>query len=194
MRSSAWTLTATTLLLLCLGSFSWAMFRFFSRPAGVSTGAKAIGVCGLVFGFFHFRAILGSPGLSPSGGLTAVGFYLAALGLFWWAIQTNSGRPLSAVFSPDVPEHLIQEGPYRFIRHPFYCAYLLTWMGGVMATQQLLLLATVVVMFAMYLRAARMEEEKFGCSPLGLSYELYQARTGLFFPNPIKLVKPRGVK
>jgi len=166
------------------------MLRFFSRPAGTSIGAKVIGVCGFVFGFLHLVAILRCPSQSGAQEFFATGFYLAALGLFWWAIQTNSRRPLSAVFSPDVPEHLIQEGPYRFIRHPFYCSYLLTWMGGVMATQQVWLLATVAVMFAIYLRAARMEEEKFGCSSLGPRYQMYQARTGLFLPNPIKLLAP----
>jgi|HubBroStandDraft_6_1064221.scaffolds.fasta_scaffold1306340_1 protein-S-isoprenylcysteine O-methyltransferase Ste14 len=194
MTSSAWTLTAAVLLLLCLGSFLWAMVRFFSRPAGASTGAKIIGLCGFVFGFLHLRAIFQADAQSSAHEGSAAVFYVAALGLFWWAVRTNLKRPLSAIFSRDVPEHLIQEGPYRFIRHPFYCSYLLTWMGGVLATQQLLLLVTVAVMFALYLCAARMEEQKFGCSSLGPRYERYQARTGLFLPNPIKLMTQRGVR
>jgi protein-S-isoprenylcysteine O-methyltransferase Ste14 len=194
MTSSDGTLTAAVLLLSCLGSFLWAIVRFFPRPAGASTGAKVIGVCTVVFGFLHLRAILQFDRPGAAHEVTGAGFYLAALGLFWWAVCINSKRPLSAVFSPDVPEHLIQEGPYRFIRHPFYCSYLLTWMGGVMATQQFWLLVTVAVMFALYLRAARIEEEKFGCSSLGTKYQQYQARTGLFFPNPIKLITPGSVR
>jgi protein-S-isoprenylcysteine O-methyltransferase Ste14 len=176
----------------CLGSFLWAMLKFFSRPTGPTTGAKVISVCGVAFGALHLWAILLVPNPAPWRALVACWFYGCALGLFWWAIRTNFRRPLSAAFSQDLPIHLIQEGPYRFIRHPFYCSYLLTWAAGVVASANAWLLPTVVVMFAIYLRAARMEEQKFGDSPLGSRYQRYQARTGLFFPNPIKLMAARG--
>lgn len=192
--SSVWTMTSAALLLLCLGSFFWGMLKFFSRPSGVSGGAKAIGLCGFVFGFVHLGTIVASPGVGASQGISAAAFYLTALSLFWWAIRTNSQRPLSAVLSPDIPEHLIQEGPYRFMRHPFYCSYLLTWTAGVLATQQLWLLSTVAVMFGIYLYAAKKEEEKFERSPLAPGYRRYQARTGRFFPNPIKLIAGPAVE
>jgi protein-S-isoprenylcysteine O-methyltransferase Ste14 len=192
--SSIWTIISAVLLLLCLGSFFWGMLRFFSRPAGVSRGAKAIGLCGFAFGFLHLGAIVASPGVGATQALSAAAFYLTALWLFWWAIQANSPRPLSAVLSPDIPEHLMQDGPYRFIRHPFYCSYILTWTAGVVATQQLWLLSTVAVMFGIYLYAAKKEEEKFERSSLGPSYQQYQARTGRFFPNPVKLIAGPAVE
>src|SRR5580693_4050581 len=99
MTFSAWTLTAAALLLACLSSFLWAMVRFFSRPAGVSTDAKIVAFCGFVFGFLHLRAILQSDGQGAAHEVSAAVFYLVALGLFWWTVQTNSRRPLSAIFS-----------------------------------------------------------------------------------------------
>ena len=190
MRPSA--IILAVLLLLCLGSFLWAMLRFFAQPAGTSAGAKAIGLCGFVFGFLHLFSILESPASNPSRTTLAATLYTTALVLFWWSIFTNLRRPLSAVFSPDTPEHLIQDGPYRFIRHPFYCSYLLTWMAGALATQQAWLLATVAVMFFAYLRAAKVEEEKFQHSSFAQSYEAYRARTGLFVPSPAKWIGARG--
>jgi protein-S-isoprenylcysteine O-methyltransferase Ste14 len=188
--TSSW--VAAGLLLCCLGSFLWAMLNFFSRPARATNGMKVISACGIAFASLHLGAILLVPRWIPARAIIADSFYICALGLFWWAILINYRQPLSAAFSPDIPVHLMQDGPYRFIRHPFYCSYLLTWAAGVVASGRISLLPTVAVMFIIYLRAARLEEEKFGNSLLGRRYQLYQARTGRFFPNPIKLMAARG--
>jgi protein-S-isoprenylcysteine O-methyltransferase Ste14 len=188
MRTSVWLFVLAGLLLGCLSSFLWGMLKFFSRPAGAPAGAKAIALCGIAFGALHLYLILESPEPAAVRALFAGWLYVCAFGLFWWAIRVNLKRPLSAAFSPDVPVHLMQEGPYRFIRHPFYCSYLLAWTAGAVATGRPWLLLTVGVMFAIYLRAAHLEEEKFSMSPLARSYGLYRARTGLFLPNPFKLM------
>jgi protein-S-isoprenylcysteine O-methyltransferase Ste14 len=167
------------------------MKSFFSRPAGYIPGMKLIRACGFAFALLHLGFILLTPQITNRQGICAAILYIAALLLFWWALRTNSQRPLSAVFSPDTPIHLTQHGPYRFIRHPFYCSYLLTWAAGVAATAQIWLLPTVAVMLVIYIRAARMEERKFTESPLAGTYALYRSRTGLFVPNPFKLVARR---
>ena len=82
-------------------------------------------------------------------------------------------------------------GPYRFVRHPFYCSYLLTWAAGVVASAQFWLLPTVAIMLIIYTRAAKLEEEKFTRSPLAETYKSYRTRTGLFLPNPIKMLSLR---
>src|SRR5205807_8586540 len=102
---------------------------------------------------------------------------LCALALSSWAIRTGSPRALSAAFSPDTPQHLFDGGPYRFIRHPFYCSYLLTWTAGIVATAWLWLLPSLAVMLVIYLRAAVVEEEKFARSPLAGAYERYRSHT-----------------
>jgi protein-S-isoprenylcysteine O-methyltransferase Ste14 len=105
--------------------------------------------------------------------------------LFWWAIKTNRENRLSAAFSSDLPSQLVDRGPYRFIRHPFYTSYLLTWVAGIPASGQAWLLVTVAVMFTIYFKAARMEEEKFRRSDLSENYRRYASRTGMFFPRLI---------
>jgi len=187
---SGWSPILAGLLLVCLISFGWAMRNFFAQPAGSNSGMKLIRVCGLGFAALHFAAILLTP-ITLSRALAAASCYLGALGLFWWAIRANSPRPLSAAFSPDSPEHLVEQGPYRLIRHPFYCSYLLTWTAGIVATGRLWLAPTVVVMLVIYLRAAMEEEEKFRLTSLANQYDDYKARTGLFLPNPLKLVAAR---
>jgi protein-S-isoprenylcysteine O-methyltransferase Ste14 len=149
---------------------------------------RFISACGSVFAVVHLAAILLTPAITPLRAVCGALLYLSALALFWWAISANASRPLSAAFSPDPPAHLMDEGPYRFIRHPFYCSYLLTWTAGVVATAQLWLLPTLAVMLVIYVRAATIEEQKFTDSPLAETYENYRTRTGRFLPNPLKLL------
>lgn len=179
------------LLLACLSSFGWAMRYFFVQPSGMTTGMRVTTWCGVAFAAMHLAALLWPASVTPSRGYAAALLYAAALALFWWTIASNRRAPLSAVFSPDLPAHLNQHGPYRIVRHPFYCSYLITWIAGVVATRQWWLASTVVVMLAIYVRAARAEERKFSSSSLAGSYDSYRAKTGLFLPNPRKLLMIR---
>ena len=193
MTLVVWRIVSSGLLLVCLASFGWAMRTFFSRPAGSTRGMKFIRTCGAAFAVLHLGAIALIPDLIASQLRAAATFYATALALFWWSLQTNSRYPLSASFSPDTPRHVVEDGPYRFIRHPFYCSYLLTWSAGVIATGSIWLLPTVVVMSVIYFRAAREEEQKFMRSPLAETYKRYQARTGQFLPNPVKMFRRDGL-
>lgn len=187
-------LASAVLLFVCLGSFAWGMKKFFVQPAGMTLGMKLIAALGVIFGLTHLVAILAvSPIVEQS--VAADAFYLCSAALFWWAIRSNTKRQLSAAFSPDVPCHLVQQGPYRFIRHPFYCSYLLFWLAGYLATGKAWLFATFAVMLAVYLVAAKQEERKFMRSPLSQAYRQYRSCTGMFLPNVLKVFrtgKPTG--
>jgi protein-S-isoprenylcysteine O-methyltransferase Ste14 len=195
MVLSGWQVLLAALLFGCLASFGWAMRNFFTHPAGTTGGMKLTSACGIVSALLHFAAILLWPhSVTPERGLVAVLFYLGALALFWWSIRTSSKAPLSAIYSPDTPVHLVEDGPYRFIRHPLYCSYILTWSAGLIATAQLWLLPTVAAMLVIYFNAAAVEERKFSHSALAGAYQEYRSRTGLLIPNPLKLLLARRVR
>jgi protein-S-isoprenylcysteine O-methyltransferase Ste14 len=178
------------LFLACLGSFAWGMECFFVRPAGVNRGMRLISLLGAVFAAVHMATLFLEP-VNAARAAVAAPMYVCALGLFWWAITVNRRVPLSAAFSKDPPIRLVQQGPYRLMRHPFYCSYLLTWTAGFVATGAWWLLATVFIMLAIYINAARAEERKFKSSDLAAHYETYRARTGRFLPNPLKFLHMR---
>ncbi|MGB6944042.1 MAG: isoprenylcysteine carboxylmethyltransferase family protein [Bryobacteraceae bacterium] len=196
MTASAWQWISAPLLLGlllvgCLASFGWAMRRFFVQPAGLTPGMRLIKVCGIVFGLLHLTAIAATPDVNGVRGISGAALYVAALGLFWWAIKTNLHQPLSAAFSPDLPAHLTAHGPYRMIRHPLYCSYLMCWLAGWVATGRWWLAPTIAIMIVLYMRAAAEEERKFARSALAQAYLEYRARTGLLLPNPWKLLSSR---
>ncbi|PWR22167.1 methyltransferase family protein [Zavarzinia compransoris] len=114
----------------------------------------------------------------------AAGALLAASALLYgWAIATTRRQRLSLAFSKDAPAFLLVEGPYRLVRHPFYTAYLLYWIGGAIAAREAWLLLAVAVMAAGFAWAALREEGKFAASSLGGAYAAYRARTGMFLPR-----------
>jgi protein-S-isoprenylcysteine O-methyltransferase Ste14 len=182
-----WQILSGVLLAACLASFAWAMRRFFLQPAGLTAGMQAIKYCGLAFGLLHLAAIAVTPGISTLHAVAGVALYGCSLAIFWWAIRASLARPLSAAFSPDLPAHLVAHGPYKLIRHPLYCSYLLCWLAGYAVTARLWLAPTVAIMLVIYLVAARQEEKKFMRSSLAASYLRYRAGTGLLTPNPFKL-------
>jgi protein-S-isoprenylcysteine O-methyltransferase Ste14 len=186
MTTHGWQWISAALLVGCLASFGWAMRRFFIQPAGLTAGMRVIKGCGIVFGLLHLGTIVVTPGITAVRGVSGALLYLWAIGLFWWAIHTSLRKPLSAAFSPDLPAHLVAQGPYRMIRHPLYCSYLLCWLAGWVTTGRLWLGPTIAVMLVIYVLAAAEEEKKFTRSPLAEAYQQYRTRTGLFFPNPSK--------
>jgi len=80
-------------------------------------------------------------------------------------------------------------GPYRYVRHPFYASYCLTWVAGAAACGSAVVVSTFVLMLAMYVRAARFEERKFLRSPQAADYANYQRSTGMLVPRSELLVK-----
>lgn len=191
MMMSGWQWFSVVLLLGCLASFGWAMRRFFVQPAGLTSGMRLIKTCGIGFGAVHLAAIVLTPGITAERGSSGAALYLCSLGLFWWAIGASLRKPLSAAFSPDLPAHLVAHGPYRIIRHPLYCSYLMCWLAGWVTTARLWLAPTVAAMLIIYLFAAAQEEKKFLRSPLAEKYLRYRACTGLLFPNPLKFYANR---
>lgn len=184
---SVWQCTCALLLLACLSSFVWGMRRFFVQPAGSTTGMRITRFCGLFFGVLHFALIASQGVIQPLLALLATILYVASLFLFWWSVYTNRAKPLSALFSPDLPMHFVSRGPYAWIRHPFYTSYLLTWLAGVAATGHLWLSFTVLVMITIYYKAAVLEEKKFFQTSLASLYEAYKSRTGFFAPSLVGL-------
>ena len=191
MALSGWQWLTALLLASGLTSFAWGMRKFFVQPSGSTSGMKLISGCGFAFAVLHFAAILWRDSVTEERAFVAGLLYVWSLGLFWWAISANSATRLSAIFSDDVPVHLVDKGPYRFIRHPFYSAYLLAWMAGPIATARWWLIPTVVVMAVIYWKAAASEEEKFSRSSLAAEYQSYRARTPLLVPNPMRLLLAR---
>jgi protein-S-isoprenylcysteine O-methyltransferase Ste14 len=107
---------------------------------------------------------------------------LAAL-LFALTRVTTPSKVLPAAFADEAPAFVIDRGPYRFIRHPFYTAYMLYWIGLAFAAPHPVVVIGAMLIVVAYVFAARREERSLLNGPLGASYASYMRSTGRFLPR-----------
>jgi protein-S-isoprenylcysteine O-methyltransferase Ste14 len=104
--------------------------------------------------------------------------------VFAAAIIASRSTPPTLAYDSDSPNFLLNHGPYRYVRHPFYLAYVLFWFGTAIAVHSLAGWLAPAIMTALYLDAATREERKFANSELAAAYAAYRTRAGLFWPRP----------
>ena len=75
---------------------------------------------------------------------------------------------------------MITDGPYRWIRHPFYLGYILGALAGPVAIDSLALAVTATLMITV---AVAIREERVWLNSVhGDAYRAYRSRTGMFVP------------
>lgn len=116
--------------------------------------------------------------------LLALTLFTASLATFAGAIIASRATPPTLAYDTDMPSFLLMRGPYRYVRHPFYLAYVLFWFGTAIATHGLAGWLAPAIMTSLYLDAATREEKKFANSELATAYAQYRTRAGLFWPRP----------
>ncbi len=176
MISNPFCLTAA--ILNCSG-FAWGMSAHFQRAGAPSKAMKLTALLAAASTSLQLYALAARPAWHTH---TALALYAASAALYWSAIAHTRGK-LAACGQGITSRQLVQSGPYRVVRHPFYTAYNLTWIAGLAATGWAPLIMTVVVMAAVYERSARAEEAGFLQGPLALEYLRYKRRAGRYLPG-----------
>ncbi len=171
---------------LNFASFFWSVFGVFTKTEKqdrIAYGALGLG------SFATWSACLHGvwmSDLSVAQVLLALVIQIVSAGLFWWARSATKAKRLTIVFSEDTPKFLVNEGPYKWVRHPFYTSYMINYVGLALLTRMPFVIGAASFMTVVYLVAARREEKKFSHSPFQKDYQTYAARTGAFFPNPLR--------
>ncbi len=140
----------------------------------------------LLAGLVPSAAILGqsqghSPGLRPV--LFGLGILCILLGvaLRWYAIHTL-GRYFTRDVAVSADQPVVQQGPYRWIRHPAYTGTFLTMLGvGLALTNWASLGALLVGVFLGHFYRVRVEEQAL-VQAIGQPYREYMRRTRRFVP------------
>jgi protein-S-isoprenylcysteine O-methyltransferase Ste14 len=132
--------------------------------------------------FILFSAIVVLLGVGPTAGTAAIVLFLGSASLFWWAVRTTRARPPAIAHTDNVPTMIHMDGPYALVRHPFYLAYCVGWLGTAVAAGPIQWLPAFLII-AWYYRTAREEEEHFARSAVSTQYAQYRRRTGLILPR-----------
>lgn len=159
-----------------------------ARGATVRDKGSLIVVLGLlalgILGAFAVARIV--PGAAIAGNAPTVfwaGIVCIVLGiaLRWYAIRVL-GRYFSPVVAVRSDQQIVQEGPYRYVRHPSYSGVLLSLVGlGLALTNWLSLLVLLICALAGLLYRVSVEERALR-ETLGQPYADYMRRTRRFIP------------
>jgi protein-S-isoprenylcysteine O-methyltransferase Ste14 len=91
-------------------------------------------------------------------GWVGVALMIGGLAVRWWA-NVALGRFYTSTLRLAQDQRIVQEGPYRLVRHPGYGGVLLLWAGAGLASQNWLVAGTILaLMSAAYAHRIRSEE------------------------------------
>ncbi len=109
--------------------------------------------------------------------------WVLGMGLAGWAVRVL-GRFMTVTIQVTEGQHLVQEGPYAWVRHPIYSANVTAAVGLALLFLSPPLLGVALLLAALAAYRGRLEDE-FLRSPeaFGERYAAYSARTGRFFPR-----------
>ncbi len=110
-----------------------------------------------------------------------IALMLAGIAFRWYAIRVL-GRYFTVVVAVQQEHAIVQQGPYRLIRHPSYSGSLLTIFGyGLVFTNWLSLLLALLFPLLGYWYRMHVEEQAL-LSALGPDYQEYMKRTKRIIP------------
>lgn len=167
---------------LVFGRFAWAVrFHFESaRMPPLMMLVSTLALAAFLVGAINFWS---NPPNTLRASLALV-MIMAAYWLFQSALRASAGNALSLAFDPTAPAQMLDGGPYRFVRHPFYVAYLIYWFGFALAAPSLPMFTLVLVLVSLYVLSALGEERALLASIHGQAYRDYQRSVGFFWPKP----------
>lgn len=186
--------TATPAIVLGAASLVWiaALARIFFLPGAwnvqwwLNTGpfvAGGLAMVGIAAGWLE-------PLVDPLGGaggaMASASALVTAAGLVLAGCTMGTHRRRLALWhqTDDEPEHLVTEGPYARIRHPFYTSYLVCLVGCVLAAPHPMTVGVLaVVAYRLNGTAAREERRFLRSGTFGARYGAYVQRTGRFVPR-----------
>jgi protein-S-isoprenylcysteine O-methyltransferase Ste14 len=146
-----------------------------------------IGIAFLLSGFgllaapiFNYLQI-GTLPFSVIVGWLGISLGLLGLAVRVWAFKTL-GQFYTRTLRHTENQHIVREGPYRFIRHPGYVGVLLIFLGAALAmTNWISIGITAVAMFTAYHYRIQTEEDML-MTALGKEYGDYRAQTRRLIP------------
>jgi protein-S-isoprenylcysteine O-methyltransferase Ste14 len=179
----SFTLTAGRAIVVPIVVFGWQVVgaaRAF-RPVEGERGSGLAGLITLAF----VALVAGSGSETVTIGLFAVACVALAIALllFEWARRTVRGYYFSWIFSSDTPTFLCTDGPFAYVRNPFYTSYLLTMAATLLIRGGVYRAAVFLAMVVYFVAAALHEERKFARSTIAADYARYKESTGRFLPK-----------
>lgn len=161
-------------------SFAWGLKAHFLAEGGMPRGMRHLSMASTA-AFVLFAGLTVWQGVGQTAGIIAITLFLVASLIFWWAVQTTKNRPPAVAYSNNIPAMIYTDGPYAYVRHPFYLAYCLGWIATAIAGGPIQWIPAALII-GWYYKTARDEEAHFAASSVAEEYARYRRKTGLILP------------
>ena len=183
-----WTalITSIVLTVLLASPFQWFL------GAGNDTFIRRDPSPGAVWGSWSFLSgiaaiawvgLLGGLPLDAAS-VSALALAVASVTLYEWARRTVGRKHLHIGLTDRVPDAVIEAGPYRDLRHPFYLSYLVAFAAVALAMRSRLGTGVLLANTALFVVMALHDERVLARSPLAGAYADYRRRVGVLLLLP----------
>lgn len=176
--------------ILLFSSFIWALVFWFRKTLQVKRWElSVIKISGIVFVFANLYSAFTHK--LPINSIYAAGIVLLLISAFLFFAALHSFKEAPGVaFINEILVGLNTNGPYQYIRHPFYTSYILAWLGSAIASGNYWIIMALLVIVYIYYKAATEEEALWLSGAHAEEYAKYMNTTGRFLPsfiNPFKI-------
>lgn len=175
-----WVLTgASAAMVLFFAAGLTLYFERSPRPGWVI----AVHYGSLVLALLGFLGVMLLPPRSDPWVGAGIAMYMLAIAIFLAAIESAKRTRLQRSFIDlPLPDRLITDGPFRWVRHPFCTGYLLGALAGPVAIDHVVMWFLAAPLMLVTILAAIREERVWLSSPRAEEYREYRRRTGTFVP------------
>jgi protein-S-isoprenylcysteine O-methyltransferase Ste14 len=163
--------------------FSIGLTSYFERRDDRPRWVRRIHDAGVCLSLVHLAAVLLLEPQSDAYAVAGILMYTAAVAVFLSAIEAADRTRLQRMFlDHPLPERLITDGPFRWVRHPFYLGYIIGALAPAVAIHHPLIVLVSSAMVTITVAGAVREERVWLASSRGDEYREYRRRTGMFLP------------
>ena len=181
-RAMHWLLAFSALV--AVSFFCVGLTSYFERRPDKPLWVRGIHDAGTLLSLLHLGAVILFEPRSDNFAIAGIVMYTAAVALFLAAIEAASRTRLQRAFVDlPLPDRLVTDGPYRWVRHPFYLGYIIGALAPMVAIDHLLVFVVSALMVLLTVTAAFREERVWLSSTRADAYRDYCRRTGMFVPK-----------
>jgi len=154
-------------------------FNFRWWLTGMPFFLSALAVIAGRYGYFARWSGLPDDALSTAASLAVLG----SMVMIGWTVGSHR-VPLALWHqNDDAPASIVNWGPYKYVRHPFYVSFLVTQIGAFLAFPHIGTLGAFGYAVVALSLTARREEKRLLTSKLGDEYRIYMTKTGRLVPG-----------
>lgn len=163
----------------------WTSHTARRPPFGEELISRVFTILGalMLFGIYspHYVSVLSLWRVSEGTGWSMVALTAAGFAFCWWA-RIHLGRLWSSAVTLKQGHHVVNTGPYRFVRHPIYTGIIVASFATAIDKGTYVAVVGALLMLVGWFIKARVEE-RFLRAQLGAeAYDAYARRTAMLIP------------